>query len=74
MSVIEQYPYIDDNGVENENFVRHYSDAGKMLIQVETGNEYEDAVDIFPCPYTYIEKEDEVEVEVVDEPIPEEIE
>ena len=35
--------------------VRHYSDAGMMIRQVETGIIYQDAVDRFPCKYTYEE-------------------
>ena len=38
-------------------FVRHYSDSGKMILQVETGEEYSDAVDLMPCKYTYTETE-----------------
>lgn len=42
--------------------VRHYSDAGMMIRQIETGRMYEDAVDRIPCRYTY---------EETDTPIPE---
>ena len=35
--------------------VKHYSDRGVMLLQVETGAMYPDPIDIFPCPYTYEE-------------------
>lgn len=42
--------------------VHHYSDAGMMIRQIETGILYEDAVDNAPCKYTY---------EETDEPIPE---
>lgn len=42
--------------------VRHYSDIGMMIRQVETGIIYQDAVDKIPCRYTY---------EETDEPIPE---
>lgn len=41
--------------------VRHYSDIGMMIRQVETGVIYQDAVDKIPCRYTY---------EETDEPIP----
>lgn len=41
--------------------VRHYSDTGMMIRQVETGIIYQDAVDKIPCRYTY---------EETDEPIP----
>ena len=45
----------------SEALVRHYSDSGVMVRQVETGAVYEDAVDAVPCRYTY---------EETDEPIP----
>jgi hypothetical protein len=35
--------------------IKHYSDAGYMLLQVETGAMYSDPIDIVPCPYTYEE-------------------
>ncbi len=41
--------------------VRHYSDNGMMLRQIETGTLYEDAVDITPCPYTYEETDIPIE-------------
>lgn len=47
----------------SEMCVRHYSDAGYKLRQVETGNLYPDAVDVIPCAYTY---------EETDEPVPDE--
>jgi hypothetical protein len=39
----------------NDRLVRHYSDKGMMIKQVETGIEYADAVDVIPCRYTYEE-------------------
>lgn len=50
--------------------VYHYSDAGKKIIQVETGIVYDEAYDIYPCPYTYIESEEDI---VSDEELPEDI-
>lgn len=47
--------------VDEGTRVRHYSDEGMYIEQVETGIRYEDAVDVIPCKYTYIE---------TDEPIP----
>lgn len=41
--------------------VRHWSDAGMMIRQAESGQLYEDAVDNTPCPWTY---------EETNEPIP----
>lgn len=35
--------------------IKHYSDAGFMLLQVETGIKYADPVDVVPCRYTYEE-------------------
>lgn len=48
-----------------EDRIRHYSDSGNMIRQVETGNLYEDAVDVVPCPYTY----EETETPIPDYPI-----
>lgn len=45
--------------------MRHYSDAGCYIRQVETGVEYGDAIDRVPCPYTYEETEREIETEEV---------
>ena len=50
MAVILEYPY---NG--NNYLIRHYSDNNKTVIQVETGHEYGEAIDIYPCKYSYIE-------------------
>ena len=43
--------------------IRHYSDTGMLLLQNETGVKYADAIDVVPCPYTYTETEEPVEVE-----------
>lgn len=61
MAVIEQHPYVNAKGKSNSKLVKHYSDEGKTLIQLETGREYEEAIDNYPCEYTYVEKPDEVE-------------
>lgn len=45
----------------NDRLVRHYSDSGMMILQVETGIEYDDAVDVIPCKYTYQETETPIE-------------
>jgi hypothetical protein len=39
----------------NEQFVKHYSDKGVKMKQVETGILYDDAIDVIPCRYTYEE-------------------
>lgn len=35
--------------------IKHYSDAGFMLLQNETGAIYSDPIDAVPCQYTYTE-------------------
>lgn len=47
----------------NERLVRHYSNLGVRIRQVETGLLYDEAVDLIPCPYTYAETDDIIEVE-----------
>ena len=48
-----QVEYLNDG-----TLIKHYSDAGYMLLQVETGAKYSDPVDIVPCRYTYIETDE----------------
>ena len=38
--------------------IKHYSDAGFMLLQVETGIKYTDPIDMVPCRYTYKETDE----------------
>ena len=54
--------------VNGRALIKHESDSGKYIRQVETGREYSSAVDVIPCRYTYeetdrvIEKQSESEV------------
>ena len=41
--------------------IKHYSDKGVMLLQVETGIKYSDPVDVVPCRYTYTETDEVIE-------------
>lgn len=72
MSVIEIYPYVDEQGVANEKLVQHKSDDGKRIIQLETGRIYDEAIDLYPSKYTYAEviepdeKEHDASIEAVD--------
>ena len=43
--------------------IRHYSDAGFMLLQNETGIKYSDPIDVVPCQYTYTETDEFIEGE-----------
>ena len=54
MALIEEYPYIK-NDKKDYTRVRHYSDTGCLIVQTETGRIYEDAVDDYPCKYSYAE-------------------
>ena len=47
----------------NEHLVRHYSDQGVKLKQIETGLVYDEAIDLIPCPYTYEETKEIIVVE-----------
>lgn len=43
--------------------IKHYSDSGFLLLQKETGAKYSEPIDIVPCPYTYEETDEPIEVE-----------
>jgi hypothetical protein len=43
--------------------IKHYSDKGVMLLQVETGEKYSDPIDVYPCGYTYEETDELIEIE-----------
>lgn len=45
------------------NLFRTYSDEGCYMLQVETGLEYEEAVDVENASYTYIETKNKIEVQ-----------
>lgn len=47
--------------LQDGKFVRNYSDAGKMILQIETGIEYSDAIDLATCDYTYKEVTNNIE-------------
>ena len=38
-----------------------YSDAGYVIRQEQTGEEYEDAIDVINAPYTYIETDKRIQ-------------
>lgn len=43
----------------NKPFVRTWSDSQHMLLQLETGDKYESAIDAIGMDYTYVELDDE---------------
>ena len=58
--IIEQYPYIDEYGNERNNLIKYYSDEGYMIRQIETGDVYGEAVDVYPSKYTYEETDEKI--------------
>lgn len=53
-----EYPFQMPDGTLNEGLIKHWAEDenGKryLIKQVETEMEYDEPVDVFPCPYTYI--------------------
>lgn len=49
--------------LKDGTLIRHFSDSGKKLLQLETGIEYDEAIDVIPCRYTYKETDTIVESE-----------
>lgn len=47
--------------VNGRSLIKHESDSGKYIRQVESGIEYESAVDALPCKYTYEETDRDIE-------------
>lgn len=52
--------------IEGRNLYRTYSDAGYYILQVETGIEYAEAVDVASANYTYVETTHKIEEEKED--------
>jgi hypothetical protein len=48
--------------INGHDLVRTYSDAGKKVIQVGTGIEYDEAIDPVEMGRTYTESENDIEV------------
>lgn len=67
--VIKEYLLTRKDGVK---LYRNYSDQNKMILQVETGVEYAEAIDVESAPYTYEETdEDIINEETPEDPSPE---
>jgi len=54
-----QTEYLNDG-----TLIKHYSDAGMMLLQNETGAKYAEPIDLVPCMYTYTETDEPIDVEL----------
>lgn len=48
-----------------DGLVKSYSDRGVYLLQLETGIEYSEAVDVVPNKYTYTETNTPIETEEI---------
>ena len=55
MAIVKEFFKTRNDGV---NLYRTYSDEGKQILQVETGNVYDEAIDVEGAPYTYVEYEE----------------
>lgn len=47
--------------LSNGTLIRHYSDRGMLLLQVETGAKYAEPIDVVPCVHTYTETDEPVD-------------
>lgn len=56
--IIREFYKQRDDGV---NLYRTYSDSGLYIKQNETGNVYNEAIDVENAPYTYSETEEKIE-------------
>lgn len=55
--VIKEYFMTRKDGVK---LYRNYSDQNKMILQVETGIKYSEAIDVENAPYTYQETDEDI--------------
>jgi hypothetical protein len=44
--------------IKNKQFIKTYSDENKYILQVETGYKYNEAIDVTPLRYTYVETDE----------------
>jgi hypothetical protein len=58
--LIKEFYRTREDGVK---LYRNYSDTGHYIIQIETGVEYAEAIDVENAPYTYAETDKLIPVE-----------
>lgn len=61
-----QYPFVDKDGIEHSNLIKHYAEDENgtryYIKQIENGFDgYTEAVDLYPCQYHYIATDKEIE-------------
>ena len=59
MAIVTEYYKTRSDGVRLN---RTYSDQDLMIRQIETGNVYDDAIDVEGAPYTYEETDQVIEI------------
>ena len=69
MAIKTEYPYINEAGESDNTRIKTYSDEGKPIIKLSTGEKYQEAIDTYPCKYTYIEYEEVKDEENLEEAI-----
>lgn len=60
--IVREFYKIRDDGVA---LFRTYSDNGVVIMQ-NTGEKYEEAIDVENAPYTYMETNEPIEEEIVE--------
>ena len=55
--IIKEYFLTRKDGVK---LYRTYSDKNKMILQIETGIKYAEAIDVENAPYTYQETDEDI--------------
>ena len=53
----------EEKAFGSRKLLHTYSDKGFYILQVETNVKYDEAYDVIPCRYTYVETEEEIERE-----------
>ena len=51
-----QTEYLNDG-----TLIKHWSDKGVLLLQVETGAKYAEPIDVVPCRYIYEETDERID-------------
>ena len=60
-----QYPYIDDKGNVHDDEIKFYSDKGFQIVQRETGEVFDSAINLYPSKYNYDETDIPVEKDLL---------
>lgn len=61
MAIVRQYPYIDTNGYIRNDLIKTYSDLNFKILQGGTGLVYDEAIDVYPSSFLYIETDEKID-------------